>query len=224
MDRMKPGAEYVKGYSMALLGLGFFFLVGALQFKSILHGAEAAPTFAFLSSFLCLLGIACLAVSLLRWMRVAAAVPATTALSFCLLIAFPFGTALSLYWLARVRPKELTPQETSSQRAWFNYTVALYVMSLLFLDAALVFHFMLGDASSTAYRPVELLALVMLVLALAAIVVGTLRSTSLRRGHWATLIFNVFLFLWFPLGTVLALVWFFVVRKHEKSLLSEESR
>ncbi len=60
-----------------------------------------------------------------------------------------------------------------------------------------------------------------LAVALAAIVTGALRSASLHWAHWATFILNVLLFLWFPLGTVLALVWFFGVRKHERRLLSK---
>jgi len=90
MSRMRPDIEYVKGYSVALLCLGGSLLLGALQFSFTFRSTEDDPVFALVSSILCLVGITCLVVSLLRWMRVAAALPATAAVSFCLLVA-PLG-------------------------------------------------------------------------------------------------------------------------------------
>jgi hypothetical protein len=220
MNRENPDVEYVKGYSIALLCLGLFLLLGALQFRITLRGAGGDSFLTFLSSILCLLGLSCLAVSLLRWVRASAALPATTALSLCMLFAFPLGTALSVYWLTRVKPREAIPQDIAP-RAWFNYTVALYILGLLMLDVVLVVRFALGSANSED----QLLSFIetgMSVVALAAIVIAVLRSTKSRLAHWATLILNMFLLLWLPLGTVFALVWFFMVRKHENKLLSEE--
>jgi hypothetical protein len=215
-----PDVEYVKGYSIALLCLGLFLLLGALQFRFALRGAGGDSSLTFISSLLCLLGFSCLAVALLRWVRASAALPATTALSLCMLFAFPFGTALSIYWLTRVKPREAIPQGVS-RRTWFNYTVTLYILGLLLLDTALALRFTLGSADSGD----QLLGFIeagMSVLALAAILIAVLRSTKLRWAHWATFILNMLLLLWLPPGTVLALVWFFVVRKHENKLLSEE--
>lgn len=96
MNRANPNVEYVKGYSIALLCLGLFLLLGALQFRFTLRGAGGDSSLTFLSSILGLLGISCLAVSLLRWVRASGALPATTALSLCMLFAFPLGTALSI--------------------------------------------------------------------------------------------------------------------------------
>ena len=124
MSRVRPHIEYVKGYSTALLCLGVFFLLTALQFSFTFRGTKNEDVVALVSNIQCLLGITCVVVSLLRRMRLAAALPATAAVSFCLLFAPPLGTILSLYWLKKVRPRESTPQDPP-HRAWFNYTVAL---------------------------------------------------------------------------------------------------
>ena len=222
MNRVRSDGVYVKGYSIALLCLGLFLLLGALQFRLTSRSAEVASALTFVSSILCLLGFSCLTVALLRWTRASAALPATAALSFCLLLAFPLGTGLSIYWLTSVKPSETIPQDVS-ERTWFNYTVALYILGLLMLDATLVFRFVLGSAGPEN-QLLRFIELGMFVVALAAIVVGVLRSTKLRWAHWATFILNVLLAFWFPLGTALALVWFLGVRKHERKLLSEEWR
>jgi len=222
MNRAESNVEYVKGYSIALLCLGLVLLLGALQFRLVPRNAEVASSFTFLSSILCLLGFSCLTVALLRWVRASAALPATVALSFFLLLAFPLGTGLSVYWLTNVKPREAIPQDVS-ERNWFNYTVALYILGLLMLDATLVFRFVLGSAGPED-QLLGFIGLGVFIVALAAIVVGVLRSINLRWAHWATFILNMLLALWFPLGTALALVWFFGVRKHEKIILSEEWR
>jgi uncharacterized membrane protein YidH (DUF202 family) len=222
MSRMRPDIEYVKGYSIALLCLGVFLLLGALQFRFTFRGTEDDPVFALISSLLCLLGIPCLVVSLLRWMRVAAALPATAALSFCLLVVPPFGTLLSLYWLKKVRPRELTPQDPP-HRAWFNYTVALYILGLVMLDMFLVLRYV-QILPGPEDRFLEILTWGGLILALAALAVGALRSSRSAWAHWATFALNALLVLWFPLGTALALVWFFGVRKHERTILVEDGQ
>jgi hypothetical protein len=220
MSRANPNVECVKGYSIALLCLGLFLLLGALQFRFALRGTVDDSFLTFISGILFLLGFSCLAVFLLRWVRASAALPATTALSLCMLFAFPLGTALSIYWLTRVKPMEVIPQDVS-RRTWFNYTVTLYILGLLMLDAALVFRFALGSADLED-QLIGFIELGMFVVALAAIVTAVLRSTNLRWAHWATFVLNMLLLLSFPLGTVLALVWFFSVRKLENKLLSEE--
>ncbi|MFL6234333.1 MAG: hypothetical protein ACJ76N_14465 [Thermoanaerobaculia bacterium] len=222
MNRGEPTIEFVKGYSIALLCLGVFLVLGALQFQLASRGAEDSSSSTFISSILYLLGFSCLAVSLLRWARASAALPATAALSLCLLLAFPLGTGLSIYWLTRVKPRETISREVS-ERAWFNYTVMLYILGLLMLDAALVFRFVLGSAGSED-QLLSFIELGLFVVAFAAIVIGALRATTLPWVHWATFILNVLLALWFPLGTAVALVWFLAFRKHERELLSEEWR
>ena len=128
MNRGEPRIEFVKGYSVALLCLGVFLLLGALQFQLAPKAAEDSSFSIFISSILYLLGFSCLAVSLLRWTRASAALPARSALSLCLLLAFPFGTGLSIYWLARVKPRETISQGVS-ERIWYNYTVTLKAAS-----------------------------------------------------------------------------------------------
>jgi uncharacterized membrane protein YidH (DUF202 family) len=221
MGRTMPDMEYVKGYSIALLCMGVFLLLGALQFIFIL-GIGDDPVFALVSSILCLLGIPCLVVALLRWMRVAAALPATAAVSFCLLFAPPLGTILSLYWLKKVKPREATPQDPP-HRAWFNYTVALYILGLVMLDMVLVFRYAQGLPGPEDHL-LEMFTWGGLILALATLAIGALRSTRSARAHSATFALNALLVLWFPLGTALALLWFFAVRKHEQTMLVEDGQ
>jgi hypothetical protein len=155
-------------------------------------------------------------------MRVAAALPATAALSFCLLVAPPLGTILSLYWLKKVRPRELAPQDPP-HRAWFNYTVALYILGLVMLDMVLVLRYV-QSLSGPEDHLLEIFTWGGSILALAAIVVGALRSTRSAWAHSATFALNTLLVLWFPLGTALALLWFFGVRKHERTILVEDGQ
>jgi len=213
MNGSRPDVEYVKGYSIALLSMAPLFLLGALTLQFLF-------SMTFLSSMLCLLGFSCLAVSRLRWVRAAPALPATAALSFSLLLAFPFGTALSVYWLASVRPKEAIPQDVS-QRTWFNYTVVLYILGLLLLllDATVLSLLALPGPQSRALDLVRL-GIFVVAVAVSVIAIAVLRSTRPYWAHWATLLLNMFLIFWFPFGTVLALVWFFTVYKHERELLS----
>jgi hypothetical protein len=172
---MRRDTKYVQGYSIALLCLGLVLLLGALQFSFTFHSVGNGPAFAFISGILCLLGVPCLAVSLLRSLRVAAALPATVALSFCLLLGFPFGTFLSLYWLKNVKPKELAPQD-HPHRAWFNYTVALYILGLLLLDMTLVLRFVQSLPGPEVHL-LGILKLGGLIVALAAIAIGAVLST-----------------------------------------------
>ena len=220
MSSERPHIEYVKGYSIALLCMGGFLLLGALQIRFIFGDTENDPVFTLVSSILCLLGIPCLVVALLRWMRVAAALPATAALSFCLLFAPPLGTILSLYWLKKVRPRESTPQDPP-HRAWFNYTVALYILGLVMLDMVLVLRYVQALPGPEDHL-LEMFTWGGLILALATFAVGALRSTRSARAHSATFALNALLVLWFPLGTALALLWFFAVRKHERTILAED--
>lgn len=219
MDQSKSGGEYVKAYSTALLGLGLLLLLGAVQLRFVFPASPSDPSTIFVSDFLFLLGFSCLAVASLRWARAPQALPATAALSLFLLIAFPFGTIVAIYWLVSVRPQEKPPQDIS-RRTWFRYTVALYVLGLLLLDTALVFRLVLGSPGQLD-RVLVWLEVGCLVVAAAAIAIAAARSTRLRGPHWATLVLNVLLALWFPVGTALALVWFFAVRKHEKQLIAE---
>lgn len=137
MDGTKPDVEYAGGYSAALLALGALLLIGGLEMRfSLVQGTKDDPAMAFVSSILYLLGGASLVVSLLRWLRARAALPATAALSWVLIASFPFGTMLWAYWFFSVRLKErMAPDQLN--RSWFNGTVALFVLSLLAVDTAL---------------------------------------------------------------------------------------
>jgi len=212
------GNGYVKAYSVTLFCLGLLLLLGSLQFL-VSDGGTGSPQ-RFVSSLLLLGGFACLVVALLRWMKASAALPATVALSFLLLLAFPFGTVVSIYWLTSVRPKEPTPRD-NLHRAWFQYTVALYIFGLFLLDGVLIIRYVLasspGDGSAF-----EWLEWGMLAMALAIFLIASLRAAKPRWGYWATFIFSILILLWFPLGTGFALVWFLAVRRHEKEILDRE--
>ena len=212
MKETKISVEYVKGYTIALLCFGLFLLLGALQFR-MMSGADAG--FSFIAGMLCPIGLSCVTVALLRWMRSPAALPATTAVSLLLFVAFPVGTILAFYWLSSVKPREPKP-ETDPWSAWFNYTVMLYILGLVLLDGGLVIRLLLGED-----RILNLFSWGMLAVGGAALAIGTLRSSNFRGGHLATFVFNVLIVFWFPLGTVLALIWFFAFRKDEKEILSE---
>jgi cytochrome bd-type quinol oxidase subunit 2 len=175
MSRVRPDIEYVKGYSIALLCLGLFLLLGALQLSLESHGAGHSPALAFTAGVLCLLGVPCLVVSLLRWLRLAAALPATAALSYFLLLGFPLGTFLSVYWLKKVRSKELALQD-QLHPAWFSYTVVLYILGLLLLDMALVLRLVQSPPGSEIHM-LEMLRLGGVGVALAAIATGAWLST-----------------------------------------------
>jgi hypothetical protein len=219
MIQTPPRANHVVGYSIALLCLGAFLLLGALQIRFLGATSSDGTPFSFISNLLVLFGSACLVVSLLRWRGAAVALPMTAALSIVLLIAFPIGTILSLYWLTNVRQKEAVVLE-ESESVWFNYTVGLYILGLLLLDTALILQFVVSSPGPES-RALEILTLGVWIVGLAALAIAALRSFSVRGGHLATLILNVLVVLWFPLGTVLALIWFFAVRKHEKALLAQ---
>lgn len=212
MNEEKTSVEFVKGYTIALLCLGLFFLLGALQFGSI-----SDASFAFVAGVLSLIGVFCVAVALLRWLRSPAALPATTALSLLLFIAVPLGTILAFYWLASVKPREPKP-ETDPWSAWFNYTVMLYVLGLFLLDAGIVVRGALGVGPEDGL--LNLFSWGVMAVGAVALAVGTLRSYTVRGGHLASLVFNVLILFWFPVGTVLALVWFFAFRKDEKEILA----
>lgn len=107
----------------------------------------------------------------------------------------------------------------STGRAWSYYTIALYILCFLLLDAAVVYRFVLGWPS-TGNAWLDLIGFIFLAVALLALTIALFRS--LRPGwaaHKATLFLNVLLFPWFPLGTVLSIVWFAFVRKREKQFL-----
>jgi hypothetical protein len=206
-----------RGYSVGLLGVGLLHLLLAFAQATGPAVVEGEALRRFISSILFLVAAACVTAALLRWTRVPAALPVTAALSLCLLFVFPFGTALSIYWLTRVREREISCS-SAAERARFLYTVALYVLALLLVDAALVFRFVLhpgpDDDILRAFFP-GFLVMASLFLAVALLRSG--RSYS-RLAYGATFGLNVLVVLWFPLGTALALVWFLSVRKHEKSL------
>ena len=181
--------------------------------------------FDFLSNIILLLGFACIVVAALRFVWVPAGLPATAAISLFLLLSFPFGTALSIYWATFVRPKEAIPR-SGSERIWFQYTVALHVMGLLVLSSALVPTFVigldgLGDPDPAFDRFLQLIGFALGAVGMVAILAGVWRSANVLWGYRATLVFNVLIAVWIPAGTVLALVWLFVVRKHERQLVSE---
>ena len=179
-----------RGYSVGLLGVGLLHLLLAFARStgSAVGGGEALPR--FVTSILFLVAASCLTAALLRWTRVPAALPVTAAVSLCLLLFFPFGTALSIYWLTRVRERELS-FSSAAERTRFLYTVALYVLALLLVDAALAFHFVLNPGPGEDI--LKALCMGFLVMASLFLAVAVLRSGRLysRLAYGATLGFNV---------------------------------
>jgi hypothetical protein len=101
--------------------------------------------------------------------------------------------------------------------------VALYILGLLMLDMFLVLRYM-QSLPGPEDPWLEMFKWGGLILALATLAIGALRSTRSAWAHSATFALNALLVLWFPLGTALALMWFFAVRKHERTMLVEDGQ
>jgi len=107
---VEQGARFVGGYTVALMVLGFLLLSSVIMMVAIaLHGEEEAWPLYMVASLELLLAVACLAVAAFRARGSVLGAPATTALSLVLALAFPYGTAVFLWWLLHVRKRERTP-------------------------------------------------------------------------------------------------------------------
>lgn len=222
MDETGGGVVYSKPYSLLLFGLGLLSLFGALRFRIAAPSSGVATSLLFLSGVLSVMGLACVVVALLRQLRSPAAAAATVALSSCLILAFPVGTILAAYWLVKVRPIERT-SASLDERSWFTYTATLYGLGLMLLIGALEWT-LLRSPSDQGDLLTALFGWSLWATGLAALVIAALRSRRNGLAYWTTFLFNVALIVWLPVGTGLALVWFFKVREADKRLLIEEPR
>jgi hypothetical protein len=207
-DTAPRAPEIDRSYSAILLGLGLFHLLGGASLTA------AAPVARFPANILLLVGAVSLATAILRWLRLPAYLPATAGVSIFLILSFPLGTAACVYWLTKVRPRELK-EMSDPERASFRYTVGLYVAGLALSLSALVFQSMVDTAPPDGRGLWEIFRLCFFVAALLLLTIGVLRSLKQPVSYFATLILNVLLVLYLPIGTCFALFWFLSVRKHD---------
>jgi hypothetical protein len=210
-DTASRAPEVDRSYSAILLGLGLVHLLGSF---SLAASAQSLPAARFPANILLLVGAVSLVAAVLRWLRLPISVPVTVAASSFLIFSFPLGTAAFVYWIKKVRPRELK-EMPEAERASFRYTVGLYVAGLLLCLTALVFHSMIDTAPSNGRSTWEIFRLAFFVAALLLVAVGVLRSLKRPVSYVVTLILNVLLILYLPLGTCFALFWFLAVRKHD---------
>jgi hypothetical protein len=208
-DTASRAPEIDRSYSAILLGLGLFHLLGGASLA-----AAAAPEARFPANILLLVGVVSLATVILRWLRLPVYLPATVAVSIFLALSFPLGTAACWYWFTTVRPRELK-EMPDSERGSFRYTVGLYVAGLTLCLSALVFHSMVDTALPAGRGLWEIFRLCFFLAAFLLLAVGALRSLKRPVAYFATLILNVLLVLYLPIGTCFALFWFLSVRKHD---------
>jgi hypothetical protein len=204
-------------YSGILLGLGVFLIAGALTTGTVVQGdgKELAAAYGFVSENLLFIGASSLAAVLIRWLRLPIYLPVTTAVSILLAVGFPIGTFAFWYWFTKVMPHELE-FESEAERRSFRYTAGLYTASLTLCLPLLVFRFLSSTSPPADQAIWQMFSLGFLAAALLLLLVGVLRSFKLRLSYYATLLLNVLLVLYFPVGTCFALVWFLAVKKHDR--------
>ena len=208
--------EIDQRYSIVLLGIGLFLIAGALATGAGVRGdgKEFVAAYSFISGNLLFIGASSLATAIIRWLRLSIYLPVTAAVSILLVVGFPIGTFAFWYWLTKIRPHELK-FESEAERLSFRYTAGLYTAGLALCLSALVFHFLASTSPPADQALWQMFRLGFLVAALLLLLVGVLRSSKLPLSYYATLLLNVLLILYFPVGTCFALVWFLAVRKHD---------
>jgi hypothetical protein len=109
-DRRKsrePSGPFDPAYTATLAFLGCFYLWGLGGLRDLLGwGPDEFFLTVFTVPTLGGLGILYLAVAAMRFFGVPVARPVTTVVSFLLAVQFPFGTAVFIYWLVKIREHE----------------------------------------------------------------------------------------------------------------------
>jgi hypothetical protein len=126
MEPLAPGQLY-RPYTALLLAYGVLSLLWAAVLQTLIPNLdpvlEMQPAFSI--DLHLLLGTAALCAAVLRRTRGVAALPASTALTCGIALDFPFGSALTVYWLVRVWKLERQPP--SRERTPSLYTMGLYL-------------------------------------------------------------------------------------------------
>jgi len=216
-DAASRAPEIDRSYSAILLGLGLFHLLGSASLTFAVAQGQGLAAARFPANLLLLIGAVALAAAVVRWLRLPIYFSATAAASIFLAVAFPLGTAAFVYWLTKVQPRELK-EMPDSERESFRYTVGLYVAGLAFCLSALVFQYMIDMAPPDGRGLWGMFRLAFFVAAFLLLTLGVLRSVKQPFSYFATLILNVLLILYLPIGTCFALFWFLSVRKHDLSV------
>lgn len=178
-------------------------------------GGELQPQLLFSSYIHLVFGIAAILVALLRQIRGAASLPVSNALSIALAIELPLGTALFVYWMAKVRKAE--QQQPSAPKPVRWYTTGLFIAALGFSMSFAPLRFAAGSGD-----PDDILILMAWVYVGAAALlaaVAVVRSVSRRWGYYATFGLSIILLPLLPVGTIASLIWFLKVRQHEQGMV-----
>jgi hypothetical protein len=218
VDDITPRAPAVdQSYSVILLGVGLFLVAGAFMVKTGMQngGEELAAARSFVSGNLLFVGLSALAAAMIRWLHLPIYRPVTVGVSILLALGFPVGTFVFWYWFAKVRPHELE-YGSEAEGSSFRYTAGLYTAGLVLCLPVLVMQYVIGTSPPDGQELWEMLRLGFLVAALLLLMVGGIRSAKLKLSYYATLVLNVLLIIYFPLGTCFALVWFLAVKKHDR--------
>jgi hypothetical protein len=212
MTTVAPG-QVSRTYTILLFLYGVVSLLVAFGLRRVLPGLGGEEAANLLLHFYTNLafGAAALLVALLRHLRGAASLPLSNVLSLALAIEIPLGTALFIYWLAKVRKTEhLLPAAPKPVR-W--YTTGLFIAAIVFLTSAGAFRFLSGSEGPDDL--LRIMATVYVGLSALLAVVGIVRSVSPRWGYYATFGLSIVLLPLLPVGTVASLLWFRKVRPLE---------
>jgi hypothetical protein len=206
-------------YSVVLLGVGLFYLLGGvfLAGSGAQSNAQDLAATRFAANNVLLVGASSLVAAFVRWLRVPIYLPVTVAVSIFLLVGFPVGTFAFLYWFTKVRPQELQYGSVSERRS-FLYTAGLYTAGLALGLPVLLFRWLANTSPPDSPNLWNIFTLFFLGIALLLLVVGVLRGLRLPISYYVTLVLNVLLVIYFPVGTCFALIWFFAVRKHDRMI------
>lgn len=207
-----------RAYTTILFSYGGLSLLLAVGLGAAIPNLEreVQPSLRFNVYVHLLFGIAAILIGLLRLFKGAAALPASDVLSIALAMDLPIGTALFLYWLTRVRPKEKSLQLGPKPARW--YTASLFIAALGFSLSALTLR--LASASDRPNGLLEIMVLAYIGVSVLLATVGIARCVSARWGYYATFGLNVVLVLLVPIGTIASILWFSRVRKSDQELAS----
>lgn len=206
-----------RAYTAILFSYGGLSLLLAVGLNAAIPSLERAvqPNLRFNVYIHLLFGIAAILIGLLRLLKGAASLPASNVLSIALAMELPIGTALFLYWLTRVRPREKSLQLGPKPTRWF--TAGLFIAALGFALSALTLGLALSGSPNGL---LEIMALAYIGVSVLLATVGIVRCVSARWGYYATFGLSVVLLLLVPIGTVASILWFRMVRKSDQELAS----
>jgi hypothetical protein len=217
LSRTESG-QFSRAYTAILFAYGCLSLLLAAGLNTAIPNLESdvQPSLVFSVHIHVLFGIAAILIGLLRLLKGAASLPASDALSMALAMELPIGTAIFLFWLIRIRPRESPLHVGPKPVRW--YTAGLFIAALAFSLTASVLR--LAPRSSDL---LDIMAWAYIGLSVLLATVGIARCVSPRWGYYATFGLNLALILLVPIGTIASALWFRMVRKGDHELADRPS-